>query len=156
MTNEEATNVLGDVRAYLSSRASLENEILAGHTFIDICNAIKALEQQPCEDCVSRQTIDQNIYDYAESNGLSYANMKNYIFDTPSVTPTQRWIPCSERLPQLKEQVLFCEKDKVLIGYMVFEYDGDFVFTTPYCKYYYVTAWMPFPEPYRAEMESEE
>lgn len=44
MTNAEAREVLGDVRAYLSSRASLENEMLAGHTFTDICNAIKALE----------------------------------------------------------------------------------------------------------------
>lgn len=45
MTNEEARGVLGDVRAYLASRASLENEMFAGHTFTDICNAIKALEQ---------------------------------------------------------------------------------------------------------------
>ena len=51
---------------------------------------IKALEQMPSEDCVSRQAIDQNIYDYAESNGLSYANMKNYILDTPSVTPIRK------------------------------------------------------------------
>ena len=47
MTNEEAREVLGDVRAYLASRASLENEMLAGHTFTNICNAIKALERQP-------------------------------------------------------------------------------------------------------------
>ena len=52
--------------------------------------SIKALEQMPSEDCVSRQAIDQNIYDYAESNGLSYANMKNYILDTPSITPTRK------------------------------------------------------------------
>lgn len=44
MTIEEAREVLGDVRAYLASRASLENEMLAGHTFTDICNAIKTLE----------------------------------------------------------------------------------------------------------------
>jgi len=50
--------------------------------------AIKALEQQPYDDCVSRQAVDQNIYDYAESNGLSYANLKNAILDVPSVTPT--------------------------------------------------------------------
>jgi NADH pyrophosphatase NudC (nudix superfamily) len=51
--------------------------------------------KEPCEDCVSRQAIDQNIYDYAESNGLSYTNMKNYILDVPHVTPTRKkgkWI----------------------------------------------------------------
>lgn len=63
------------------------------------CNEYKLLMQlldrDPCEDCVSRQAIDQNIYDYAESNGLSYANMKNYILATPSVSPTckkGKWI----------------------------------------------------------------
>ena len=50
--------------------------------------AIKSLEQQPYDDCVSRQAVDQNIYDYAESNGLSYANLKNAILDVPSVAPT--------------------------------------------------------------------
>ena len=54
-----------------------------------------AEETEISEDCVSRQAVDQNIYDYAESNGLSYANMKNYILDVPPVTPTckvGKWI----------------------------------------------------------------
>lgn len=56
MTRKEAKEVLGDVRAYLACRAILENEILAGHTFTDICNAIKTLEQEPFinKDCVSK------------------------------------------------------------------------------------------------------
>lgn len=52
--------------------------------------AIDALEQPTSDDCVSREKVDQNIYDYAESNGLSYANMKNYILDVPPVTPTRK------------------------------------------------------------------
>ena len=39
-----------------------------------------------------------------------------------------KWTPVRERLPQLKEQVLFCEKDKVFIGCMTFEYEGIPVF----------------------------
>lgn len=56
MTTEEAKEVLGDVRAYLACRAILENEILAGHTFTDICNAIKTLEQEPFinKPCISK------------------------------------------------------------------------------------------------------
>lgn len=56
MTREEAKEVLGDVRAYLACRAILENEILASHTFTDICNAIKTLEQEPFinKPCVSK------------------------------------------------------------------------------------------------------
>ena len=115
---------------------------------------LELLEQPTSDDCVSRAKVDQRIYDYAESNGLSYANMKNYILDVPPVTSTQRWIPCSERLPQMREQVLCCEKDKVFIGCMVFEYDGIPVFSKSDYKHFYVTAWMPLPEPYKAEMES--
>ena len=51
MTNEKARKVLDDVRAYLARVSSFENEMLAGHTFTDICIAIETLEQQPCEDC---------------------------------------------------------------------------------------------------------
>lgn len=73
MTNEEATNVLGDVRAYLSSRASLENEILAGHTFIDICNAIKSLEQEtswiPCSEELPRIKNQTEKYLVTLKNG---------------------------------------------------------------------------------------
>ena len=149
--------------------------------------AIKSLEQQPSEDCVSRQ----NVINYIRtlSCDLSYWSVTDEVVKDieklPPVTPTtciakvtfdkddlqelvdekvkelaqhmgSRWIPVSERLPQLKEQVLFCEKDKVFVGHMVFEYNGSSVFSTPYCNYYYVTAWMPLPEPYKPETESEE
>ena len=73
----------------------------------------------------------------------------------PLVTPTQNWIPVSERLPQKKEQVLCCEKDKVFIGCMVFEYDGVPVFSESNYKHFYVTAWMPLPKPYKTEMDRE-
>ena len=61
--NEEARRVLGDVSAYLASRATLQNETLAGHTFIDICKAIKALEQQPEVGRWMRKTKVDGLYD---------------------------------------------------------------------------------------------
>jgi Pyruvate/2-oxoacid:ferredoxin oxidoreductase delta subunit len=85
MTKEEA---LRRVEGYLTDDFVTED-------FDELEDIMKALKQEPCEDCVSRKSIDQNIYDYAESNGLSYANMKNYILDAPSVTPTRKkgkWI----------------------------------------------------------------
>lgn len=60
MTREEAREVLGDVRGYLASRASLGNEMLAGHTFTDICNAIKALEQEPILDKYKAESESNN------------------------------------------------------------------------------------------------
>ena len=39
---------------------------------------------------IEKQEVDQLIYDYAESNNLSYANMKNYILDTPTADVVER------------------------------------------------------------------
>jgi hypothetical protein len=90
MTNEEAIFCLKGIK-------NIGHDIFTEQKDFQECldMAIKALRQEPCEDCVSRKAIDQNIYDYAKSNGLSYANMKNYILDTPSVTLTRKkgkWI----------------------------------------------------------------
>lgn len=90
MTREDAIKKLQYIRHYYPSK-DIENLEADSALYM----AIKALEQQPGEDCVSRQAIDQNIYDYAESNRLSYANMKNAILDVPPVTPTRKkgkWI----------------------------------------------------------------
>lgn len=64
MTRAEAKEVLGDVRAYLASRASLENEMIAGHTFIDVCNAIKALKQEPKTDMLDTIRAEIMLLDY--------------------------------------------------------------------------------------------
>jgi len=83
MTNEEAREVLGDVSAYLASQASLENEMLAGHTFTDICIAIKTLKQQPCEDCISRdEAIKQCGF------GMTNLLIADCLKRLPSVTPS--------------------------------------------------------------------
>ena len=120
MTREEATNVLGDVRAYLASRASLENEILAGHTFTDICNAIKTLEQegyykdlaqiyegtivqlteaiaeQHSDDCVSRQAVlDTKVLIELPDGQSFYCISPEDVEELPPVTPTRKtgkWI----------------------------------------------------------------
>lgn len=67
----------------------------------------------------------------------------------PTAQPEQRWIPCSERLPE--EPVLCCSKvGTMIIGLPVpnnmsvtgYNADGD-VCLMPNC-----VAWMPLPEPY--------
>ena len=101
MTREEKAIALYCLKASSDYHSEVCEECIkypnCDHTIQDDVTEtiIKALEQMSSEDCVSRQAIDQNIYDYAESNGLSYANMKNYILDAPSVTPARKkgkWI----------------------------------------------------------------
>ena len=62
--------------------------------------AIKALEQQPCEDCISREAVDEYItnllsgYLYDEER-TRLEDLTAYIWELPSVTPKQktgRWL----------------------------------------------------------------
>lgn len=67
----------------------------------------------------------------------------------PSAQPEQRWIPCSERLPKIRQWVL-CQCRAGIIDVLRLTDDG--------CWYRksneiymsgFVLAWMPLPEPYR-------
>ena len=113
--------------------------------------------EETCEKAVSVQDCINAIENTdCELSPQAWREITNNIMSLPPVIPTQKWIPVSERLPQKKEQVLCCEKDKVFIGCVVFECDGIPVFSESNYKHFYVTAWMPLPKPYKTEMESEE
>ena len=79
---------------------------------------------------------------------------KHDVYDAPTIELEPRWIPCSERLPEVGRSVLFsvggmytaegCMRD-----------DGD------WCQFRWssvqkrdiVDAWMPLPEPYGGEQD---
>ena len=123
-----------------------------------IKEAIKALEQQPTsDDCVSRQEVDQNIYDYAESNRLSYANLKNAILDVPPVTPT-RWIPISKTtLPKENEAVLITYKfSGKRITTKAYRQSNGWEFENGgWIPNELVVAWQPLPQPYEEKRGNE-
>lgn len=71
----------------------------------------------------------------------------------PSAQPEQRWIPCSERLPEHGGRYLISVLDGINRRTTVAPY-------LPRCKawtmtgrmaYWKVIAWMPLPEPYRED-----
>ena len=153
MTNEEASFIL----------ANIDRRVL--NDVLDM--AIKALEQEPCTDCISREAVDEYItnllsgYLYAEER-TRLEELSAYIWELPSVTPKAGWIPCAERLPEDSDTYLVTIEYKgEVIGVDAASYspvDGyidkhwetfnDWKEDDDSC--YHVTAWMPLPE-YKAE-----
>ena len=106
---------------------------------------------------------DPEISDFGRwqhSNGFNTAlvAVKCDLDKVSSVTPKQRWIPCSERLPNSQAEVIVsCRDDS---GDTISWYTASGWVTTD-GKYWivdnefnsFVIAWMPLPEPYREEGE---
>ena len=119
-----------------------------------IKEAIKALEKEPCEDCVSREAVKEAL---RNRTGESISDCINAL---PSVTPTRKkeeWIPCDEKLPKPNELV-----DNVRKYYLIQDEYGD-MHVASYLRNGWISidsfytleddviAWMPLPEPYKAE-----
>lgn len=79
-----------------------------------------------------------------------------FIKETPSAQPEQRWIPVSERLPEENSDILvtYVEKDEKRI--VPVNYGCGTWFDCLFNKVLNqvgVLAWMPLPEPWRGEQE---
>lgn len=171
MTKEEAIDII---------------KCLAWHTRPDeesIETAIKALEQQTCDDCeynrgyrvgydkgningyelrkaeektsddcVSREQAVKAISDWYGDmleNGIGKDPI-NVLDSLPPVTPTQKWIPVSERLPKEGETVLVCYKTQGEVSQSVCEWfdmpNRGIVWST-LCGSTPI-AWQPLPKSY--------
>ena len=121
---------------------------------------------EPCEDCISRQELlgiigtvcfsrDWSKFrvDYGSNGTRDY--IINYIKQMPSVQPEQRWIPVSERLPETDTDVLVTNGIGTYVGWIDPE-DKDWRVDSV-IEYFMkdIVAWMPLPEPYKAESEGE-
>ena len=117
INEEEAIEILDTLSAEYYPNA-LEKEALY--------MAIKALEQQPYEDCISREAVDTLVDELARaisdercfmSRGRSTATIMQDMLDLPSVTPQQSiedWLStfntesateCFTAVQQLKEKI---------------------------------------------------
>ncbi len=124
--------------------------------------AAKALEQQSCEDTISRQDTMKTIIKHLGIRSEEYllpAEKAIYkiVKNMPPATPTQRWVPVSERLP--KEKINPISED--FYEYQCTVKFGDFYDVRSF-KFgrghwwhgaglvdEYVIAWIPSPEPYK-------
>ena len=149
---------------------------------------IKMLQAEPCEDAISKASVFEIVgnlmsipYDLDRRiTEKDVSESMDEIRVLPPVTPTQRWIPVSERLPEDLEPVNITWVNHEPEPYYHDIKDRNFVATGIYYRgqwYWYSTtcadylgeygsneidkvddaveiiAWMPLPEPYK---ESEE
>ena len=132
--------------------------------------AIQALEQE-CEDAVSRQAVldivkfEENWLSDTKSNNadtdIAFSGIRAQVAKLSPVTSAQKWIPCSERMPEKNGFYLCTTKDCIAIleftdGNHHYHERPSFVSDVLGKCNSYVVAWMPLPEPYKAEMEREE
>ena len=158
---EEAIEYNKNLKEYMRITDKESEYKFLKENYVALDMAIKVLEQEPCEDAISRADALKN---------LALTNNKDDVYrmiqTLPPVTPTQRWIPVSERLPLLKgsyeksDDVLITDGDEIDIGYLV-NRTGEIVWHY-YGSEYEVSvkdedndaiAWMPLPEPYKVESE---
>ena len=123
------------------------------------------------DDTISRQAAIDAIdavfpvnpmkSEYAQGIACGAALAKTYVEQLPSAQP-ERWIPCSERLPEEGERVLATHlggvnPNKQVIehiyqcGKFTYGWDMDMNVDSPTFGQRYmgeVIAWMPLPEPY--------
>lgn len=140
---------------------------------------IEALENGSCEDCVSRSMAINKLKEHYWDKELQSAKDDPCIIDAmtdldiriikdlPSVQSVQKWIPCSERLPEKSGRYLVTRGSNVCgslwnkVGILNYSdlmglkkekiwWSGN-VGKSDFETYDDVLAWMPLPKPYNAE-----
>ena len=100
-------------------------------------------------DLIERDAVDRMLYEYAEIRQV-YNDMHDLLMKIPAIV--NRWIPCSERLPEIWKEVLVVLNSNgyqsIHIGEM--QESGDWMVSG---EFWYdkgdpaLTHWMPLPEP---------
>lgn len=118
---------------------------------------IESLRKEPCADAISRKAVLNTIRDWWKT--VMMADGKPTLCDSirelPTVTPTQKWIPCSERLPEIHnraERYFVTLKCGDIDIAKFTECNGEHWWNFNYDD---VVAWQPLPNPYK-ETESED
>ena len=118
----------------------------------------------PDEDVISRQAVlDKKELVELEDGQSFYCISPEDVEKLPSVTPQPKWTPVSEGLPELDEnQDKEAWEQKIMItGYLSFDDKKELFVSEAFINDIInnsvqdtvVVAWMPLPQPYKAESE---
>ena len=121
-------------------------------------------------DLISRQAAIDAVSAVCQDNrAISFITA---IKEVPSAQPEQRWIPCSERLPEEYGEFLVTMTEKAKAKDLGFDIDETYIRKMRYNSNGWqlprhipawineavkdeVLAWMPLPEPYQEEGEKD-
>jgi hypothetical protein len=123
--------------------------------------AIKALEQEPCEDAISRQVVDdlsKELVHTTRDKADFLCNFWEGLQKLPSVTSqpkTVYWTPISEGYPPIEDKykdfLVTDDKGEITVQKLYFTID---IKRQPYFSgMVNPVAWMPSPLPYKVESE---
>lgn len=110
MTREEAMNVL---KKYTDTDSGISRVVAEAHS-----KAIKALKQEPCEDCISRADTISVVSKALSRTFVEHENVANNIInELPSVTPQEpeiiRCKDCREFRRYINTDITFCDRTEV-------------------------------------------
>ena len=100
------------------------------------------------DDLISRQAAIDALHMhlmYRMGTDRNKKRLDEWINNLPSARPEQRWIPCSEWLPEQRARVLTCSKD----GNIWINDYNPIAPTAWAIEPWAVIAWMPLPESYK-------
>ena len=170
MTREEAILCLKGIKNYGRDTFTEQSD---WQNSLDI--AIKALEQEPCDDAISRQAVFDLMRSLTRwcvrsedgkfnNVGLLYDDVMFGIDKLPSVNLQEpKWISVSERLPEDEDYVLVCYADgSIGTAYYYIDTESYPPEFRDCCEtgwynddedyiYQDVIAWMPLPKPYELQ-----
>ena len=175
MTREEREKAINKIMGYLATYLSVEQ-------YAEAERIIKELRQDTVSresynlavDCIDRAQAQTEIelnasrYTLAKERGsmgkiewggllIKVGEAVDIIRSLPSVTPTTKWIPVSERLPEQKGEYLVTYhpcywgqvREDIKVGLDSFR--GKTTWAKN--KYQKVIAWKPLPKPFKEEKE---
>ena len=107
-------------------------------------------------------TKNRRYHPYAKNNNIPITELYDILEQIPPVEPVRKWIPVSERLPNIEEHhvsepcIVYCENGAYGFAELQENIFGQVGWNCERDDEYHealgeVLAWMPLPEPYREE-----